>query len=66
VIPQQVQNSFLTASRLFFAQPDEVKAEVSNLRAPHFRGWTRVATEHTAGVPDLREQLDVPETLRHL
>ena len=28
LIPQQVQDDFLTASRLFFAQPDEVKAEV--------------------------------------
>ena len=57
-IPQQVQDDLLTASRLFFAQPNEVNAEVANLRSPHLRVWTRVATEHTDGAaPDLREQL---------
>lgn len=54
-IPQQVQDDLLTASRLFFAQPNEVNAEVANLRSPHLRGRTRVATEHTDGAPDLRE-----------
>ena len=47
-------------SRAFFAQPDEVKAEVAMPRAgPAWRGWFPVRGEVTSGRPDRKEGLYV-------
>ena len=58
-IAQQVQDDLLAATRTFFALPEAARREISNLNSAQFRGWTSVATEHTAGAPDQREQIDI-------
>ena len=58
-IPQEVQDDLLAATRTFFALPEAARREISNLNSAQFRGWTSVATEHTAGAPDQREQIDI-------
>jgi isopenicillin N synthase-like dioxygenase len=46
-------------SRSFFSLALEHKLAIENVHSPHFRGFTRVGHELTAGAPDLREQLDI-------
>jgi isopenicillin N synthase-like dioxygenase len=58
-IPQEVQDELFAATRTFFALPEQARREISNLNSAQFRGWTSVATEHTAGAADQREQIDV-------
>ncbi|WP_377645326.1 isopenicillin N synthase family dioxygenase [Oryzobacter terrae] len=58
-IPQGVEDDLLAATRTFFALPEDERRRISNTRSPHFRGYTSLATEHTAGAPDAREQLDI-------
>jgi isopenicillin N synthase-like dioxygenase len=58
-IPQEVQDDLFAATRTFFALPEERRREISNLESAQFRGWTSVATEHTAGIADQREQIDI-------
>ena len=53
------QQQVLTQSRAFFALPPEAKQQVSMLQSPHFRGYTALASELTAGQADLREQFDI-------
>lgn len=53
------QARMLALVRAFFALPEAERVALANLRSPHFRGWTRVGTERTAGAADQREQLDV-------
>lgn len=43
----------------FFALPLEDRLALDNRNSPHFRGYTRMGHEITAGRPDAREQLDV-------
>ncbi|MCS0634832.1 isopenicillin N synthase family oxygenase [Streptomyces sp. LP05-1] len=49
----------LELTRAFFALPEADRLAVSNLRSPHFRGYTRVGHELTGGRSDWRDQLDV-------
>ncbi|MFY2787125.1 isopenicillin N synthase family dioxygenase [Rhodococcus sp. MALMAid1271] len=49
----------LRLAREFFAVPDEVKNEISQLKSPHFRGYSRVGGELTNGRVDWREQVDI-------
>lgn len=58
-IPEHVQQDLLSATRTFFSLPEPRRQEISNLRSPHFRGYTSLATEHTAGAADEREQIDI-------
>ena len=45
-------------ARVFFAQPDEVKARIAMARAgPGWRGWFPLGGELTSGRPDLKEGL---------
>lgn len=46
-------------ARAFFALPEADKAAVDMIHSPHFRGYTRAASEITRGQPDLREQFDL-------
>jgi len=46
-------------TRRFFALPPDELESIANVHSPHFRGYTRLGGEHTKGVPDLRDQLDV-------
>jgi isopenicillin N synthase-like dioxygenase len=45
-------------TRRFFALPLAERLALDNRRSPHFRGYTRLGHEITAGRPDAREQLD--------
>lgn len=58
-IPRAVEADLLSATRTFFALPEDERRRISNLHSPHFRGYTSLATEHTLGAPDEREQLDI-------
>ncbi|WP_032399049.1 isopenicillin N synthase family dioxygenase [Rhodococcoides fascians] len=49
----------LRSARAFFAVPDAVKDEISQLKSPHFRGYSRVGGELTNGRVDWREQIDI-------
>ncbi|MGW7052268.1 isopenicillin N synthase family dioxygenase [Streptomyces sp. NPDC054887] len=49
----------LRLTREFFALPEADRLAVSNVRSPHFRGYTRVGHELTGGRFDWRDQLDV-------
>ena len=55
--PGQVEELTAAADR-FFALPLEDRLALDNRRSPHFRGYTRLGHEITAGRPDAREQLD--------
>jgi isopenicillin N synthase-like dioxygenase len=58
-VPTELGDAVLAAATAFFALPDETKQAVENVHSPHFRGWTRVDGEITAGRIDHREQLDI-------
>lgn len=57
--PAALQEEALRAAHDFFALPEERRLEIENVNSPHFRGYTRTGTEHTAGRADWREQLDI-------
>jgi isopenicillin N synthase-like dioxygenase len=46
------------ATETFFALPLADRLALDNRASPHFRGYTRLGHEITAGRPDAREQLD--------
>lgn len=46
------------ATRRFFELPLADRLALDNRNSPHFRGYTRLGHEITAGRPDAREQLD--------
>ncbi|GMK57467.1 hypothetical protein CspeluHIS016_0403010 [Cutaneotrichosporon spelunceum] len=58
-IPAELEERMLSASRAFFALPEEDKLEIENTHSPHFRGYTRLGGEHTLGAVDWREQIDI-------
>jgi isopenicillin N synthase-like dioxygenase len=58
-VPLDLGEALFAAAAEFFALPDEAKQTIENVHSPHFRGWTRVDGEITAGKIDHREQLDV-------
>lgn len=49
----------LALARRFFALPDSAKQEISQLRSPQFRGYSRLGGELTNGRVDWREQIDI-------
>ncbi|WP_300018877.1 2-oxoglutarate and iron-dependent oxygenase domain-containing protein [Pseudonocardia sp.] len=55
--PGQVEQLQETVGR-FFDLPIADRLALDNRRSPHFRGYTRLGHEITAGRPDAREQLD--------
>lgn len=58
-IPRTVEDDLVAATRTFFGLPEDERRRISNIHSPHFRGYTSLATEHTLGAPDEREQLDI-------
>ncbi|MEU2243216.1 2-oxoglutarate and iron-dependent oxygenase domain-containing protein [Streptomyces sp. NPDC018338] len=48
-----------TAMRAFFALPEADRLALDNINSPHFRGYTRIGDERTAGARDWRDQLDI-------
>lgn len=55
--PGQVEELLRTVDA-FFALPVAERLALDNRSSPHFRGYTRLGHEITAGRPDAREQLD--------
>jgi isopenicillin N synthase-like dioxygenase len=55
--PGQVEELAATTAR-FFELPLEQRMAIDNRLSPHFRGYTRLGHEITAGRPDAREQID--------
>jgi len=49
----------LALARRFFALPEAAKQEISQLRSPQFRGYSRLGGELTNGRVDWREQIDI-------
>ena len=43
----------------FFHLPEADRVEIVNTNTPHFRGYTRLGMEHTNGVSDWRDQIDI-------
>lgn len=58
-VDASVESAVIAAVGRFFALPEERRLEIANVNSPHFRGYTRVGTEHTGGRPDWRDQLDL-------
>ncbi|HWM58897.1 MAG TPA: 2-oxoglutarate and iron-dependent oxygenase domain-containing protein, partial [Pseudonocardia sp.] len=55
--PEQIAE-LTAATEAFFALPLADRLALDNRASPHFRGYTRLGHEITAGRPDAREQLD--------
>jgi isopenicillin N synthase-like dioxygenase len=58
-IDRAVEAAVFTDARRFFALPEEQRLEIVNTNSPYFRGYTRLGHEHTNGVSDRREQIDI-------
>lgn len=58
-ISQQYQHDMLLLARQFFALSHQEKNAVAMVNSPHFRGYTRLGGELTAGRADQREQFDI-------
>lgn len=52
-------DELLALARRFFALPEAAKQEISQLRSPQFRGYSRLGGELTNGQVDWREQIDI-------
>lgn len=48
----------LAAATRFFAMPQDKKDAMDYRNSPAFRGYVRLGAENTAGLPDLREQVE--------
>ena len=57
-IPAELDAGILSVTRSFFQLPDEIKTRLAIGNSPHFRGYTILGSEMTAGQHDWREQLD--------
>lgn len=58
-IDPSLSDAVMRVSREFFARPDHDRLSIVNTNTPHFRGYTRLGMEHTNGVSDWREQIDI-------
>ncbi|WP_067677807.1 isopenicillin N synthase family dioxygenase [Nocardia miyunensis] len=58
-VPQGQIDDLLAVARRFFALSQEDKQQISQLRSPQFRGYSRLGGELTNGAVDWREQVDI-------
>ena len=58
IVSPATRRDALAASARFFAMPQEKKNAMDNRNSPAFRGYVRLGAENTAGLPDLREQVE--------
>lgn len=58
-VPAAQIDEVLALARTFFALPLDTKNEISQLKSPQFRGYSRVGGELTNGKVDWREQIDI-------
>jgi len=62
-VPDQVVADVRAAAEEFFALPEPERLAIENVNSPQFRGYTRLGNEHTNGLRDLRDQVDVGREL---
>ncbi|MCU1397035.1 MAG: isopenicillin synthase family oxygenase [Acidimicrobiales bacterium] len=58
-VDADVEARVFSAAERFFASPEPDRLAIVNTRSPHFRGYTRLGHEHTNGVSDRRDQIDI-------
>jgi len=58
-LPDGLAERIFAAARDFFALPLDKKRAIEKIHSPHFRGYTVLGEEITAGKKDLREQIDL-------
>ncbi|UVO13523.1 isopenicillin N synthase family oxygenase [Mycobacterium sp. SVM_VP21] len=58
-IPDEQIAKILALARQFFKLPETEKNQISQLKSPHFRGYSRLGGELTNGHVDWREQIDI-------
>jgi isopenicillin N synthase-like dioxygenase len=58
-LPAGLEDRVFAAARAFFALPLERKRALDKVHSPHFRGYTVLGDEITAGRRDHREQIDL-------
>jgi isopenicillin N synthase-like dioxygenase len=58
-IEPHLLEELMSAAGRFFALPEREKLAIEMVNSPHFRGYTRLAAEHTRGLKDWREQIDI-------
>lgn len=58
-VDPELEQGVADVSRQFFAQPEADRLAIVNTNTPHFRGYTRLGMEHTNGVSDWRDQIDI-------
>jgi isopenicillin N synthase-like dioxygenase len=58
-VPQKQFDQVLGLARRFFAQPLDVRNEISQLKSAQFRGYSRLGGELTNGTVDWREQIAI-------
>ncbi|MGV9794036.1 isopenicillin N synthase family dioxygenase [Gordonia sp. NPDC003422] len=58
-IEQRRFDDLIDIARRFFSLSDADKDEISQLRSPQFRGYSRLGGELTNGAVDWREQIDI-------
>lgn len=58
-VPDRQMAEVLGLARQFFALPASAKDEISQLKSPQFRGYSRLGGELTNGLVDWREQIDI-------
>jgi isopenicillin N synthase-like dioxygenase len=49
----------LETAREFFALPEADRMAIVNTNTPYFKGYTRLGMEHTNGLADWRDQIDI-------
>jgi len=55
----ELDAAVMSVARAFFALAEPERRALAIANSPHFRGYTVLGDEHTKGVSDWREQLDV-------
>ena len=58
-IPKSIRRRILDVSVRFFALPEEERHAIAIGNSPHFRGYTILGDEVTAGKNDWRDQIDI-------
>jgi isopenicillin N synthase-like dioxygenase len=54
-----ITDNIFSAARDFFALPLEERLAIENIKSKQFRGYTRLGNEHTKGIADQRDQIDI-------
>jgi len=58
-VPDELVARVRAVAEEFFALPEPERLAIENVHSPQFRGYTRLGNEHTNGLRDLRDQVDI-------